>query len=321
MNRLFKLIVALLALACASAGFAQAFPNKPVRIVLPFAAGSTTDVLARIVGQKLSERLGQQVIIDPKPGGNGVLAVDYVAKAPPDGYTLIMASNGTHGINVSSFARLPYDPVKDFEPITQVGAVSYILVVRNGLEARTLREYVALGKSGKGKVSFGTAGGVAELSGTLLGITTGVDFNRVPYKAPSQALVDLMGNRLDSLMDTAATMVQHIQSNAVRPIAVTSKQRSSLLPNVPTVAESGYPEYEAVAWQALLAPAGTPPAVIARLNADMVAVLNMPEVRESLLQKGIEPSPMTPARLGEVINAEIAKWAKLFRDANIPKTN
>lgn len=321
MIHILKTWLAIIAVACAATASAQPYPNRPLRIILPFAAGSTTDVIARIVGQKLSERVGQQVVIEARPGANGMVGSEAVAKSAPDGYTLLLASNGTHGINASMFSRLPYDPVKDFEPVIQVGVVSYILVVRNDLPARNLTELVALAKSRPGTISFGSTGSVVELGGTLLGLTTGVQFNRVPYKAPAQALVDLMGNRLDALMEPAATLVQHIQAGSIRPIAVSSRQRSVLLPAVPSIAESGYPEFEVTAWLAIMAPAGTPPATVARLNTELTRILNMQDVRDAMLQKGVEAAPTTPAKLGENVRTEVAKWSRLFRDANIPKIN
>jgi tripartite-type tricarboxylate transporter receptor subunit TctC len=318
LNRLFALAFAV---ACSGAALAQAYPSRAIRLIIPFGPGSSTDVVARILADRLQDRLGQPVIVESRPGANGSVAAETVAKSAPDGYTIMLASNGTHAINVSLFSKLSYDPLKDFEPISQIGIVSFVVTVRTRLPVRTVSDLVAMAKANPERVSLGSTGSVTELAGTLFEVTTNSKFNRVPYKAPATALVDIMGDRLDVLLETPPAQLQHIEAGLLRAIAVTSKQRSPLLPQVPTVAESGYPEYEAVAWQALFAPAGTPRPIIQQLNAAVVAVLNSPEVKASILGKGVEVSTTTPARLTEIVKADIDRWKKLFRDANVAKVN
>lgn len=321
MNRVFEAIICFLAMTTSVAVFAQPFPNRPIRFVVAFGAGSNTDVLTRIISQKLTERIAQPVIVDNRPGANGILATEMVAKAPPDGYTLLVGSNGTHGLNPSKFSKLPYDPVKDFEPISQVQLNFYILAVRNGLPAKSVAELVSLAKASPGVVSYGTGAPVSELGGIMFAITTGVNLNIVAYKTQPQVVLDLVGNRIDFVIETVATVQRHMQAGSIRAIAVTSKERSTLFPTLPTVAESGYPEYELTAYNAIFAPARTPQSVIAKLNAEITAILNMPDVRESFLKLGVVASPTTPARLSEMLNAERAKWAKLYRDAKIEKSS
>ncbi|MDO8279589.1 MAG: tripartite tricarboxylate transporter substrate binding protein, partial [Burkholderiaceae bacterium] len=310
MKALLCLATCALSILTATSACAQAWPQRPIRVLLPNAAGSTTDVLARIIGRELAPRLGQPVLIEPRPGANGVVAVDEASKAAPDGYTLVIGSNGTYGILPGAGVKLPYDAVTGFEPVTKVNQVSYIFTARNNFPAKNFTEFVAAARQKPGNVSMGFTGSVAELAATLLGTTTGIQFNMVPYKSPAQTIVDLIGDRLDTVMETHATLLKQIQAGTMRPLAVTSRERSALLPDVPTVAESGYPEYEAVAWQGFFAPAGTPKAVIARLSTEINAVLNMPEVRAALRQNGIEVSPSTPEQLGELVKAEIAKWVR-----------
>ena len=303
------------------AGAADLYPTKPIRLVLPFPPGSATDVVARIVAQKLGESLKQSVVVDSRPGANGIIASEAVAKAAPDGYTLILGSNGSHGINVSLFNKLPYDPVKDFAPITLVGQVSYFLIVGSSMPAGSVKEFIAMSKSSPGKRTLAYMASVGQLTGELFKMTAGIDLTSVPYKNVSGAYVDLASGQLDAMFETTASSLPHVKAGRVRALAVTSAKRSVLAPEVPTVAESGYPGFEAAGWTAFFAPAGTPKEIIAKLHTEIVRILQTPEVKEKMLQIGLEVVGSTPEQLEEAVKVEVAKWARVIKAANIPKMN
>lgn len=317
MHRLLKFLAATAALVLASTAMAQAYPNRPIKVVLGFGAGSSSDFVARLYAEKLTQRLGNPVLIDTKVGAGGALATQFVATAPADGYTFLQASNGSHGINSSFYSKLPYDPIKDFEPVAQLGVLPFILVVRADLPAKNIAEFLALAKSKPGSISMGSTATASQLTGILLGQMSGVQFNRVPYKAPAPAIIDLLAGRLDALIDTIPALGQHINAGAIRGIAVSSLQRSALMPNVPTLSESGLPGFESVGKQWVFAPAGTPKAMVEKFSAELGAVLNTPDVKASILGKGIEVATTTPAQLGEMVRDEIDKWKKVFREAGL----
>ena len=319
LRRFTRMALCAFALTASLAASAQTYPDRPIRIILQYGAGSTTDVVARIVGQRLQERLGQPVIIDPRPGANGILATEMAIKAPADGYTILWGSSGTHAINPAAYKKLSYDPVKDFMPVAQVGEVGFILTVRNGLPVKNLAELIALAKSKPGEISFGSAASSSGLGGTLLEMTAGVQFNKVNYKTSPQLVTDAIGDRIDLLMDPILILDTHVKNGRVRAIGFTSKNRSSLLTQIPTVAEQGYPEYESIGWLALFAPAGTPKAIVAKLNTEINAVVNSPDIRESLLQKGVEPRTTSPEGLEQLMKTDIIKWEKLYRDAKLER--
>ncbi len=303
------------------AGAADLYPTKPIRLVLPFPPGSATDVVARIVAQKLGESLKQSVVVDSRPGANGIIASEAVAKAAPDGYTLILGSNGSHGINVSLFNKLPYDPVKDFAPITLVGQASYFLIVGSSMPAGSVKEFIAMSKSSPGKRTLAYMASVGQLTGELFKMTAGIDLTSVPYKNVSGAYVDLASGQLDAMFETTASSLPHVKAGRVRALAVTSAKRSVLAPEVPTVAESGYPGFEATGWTAFFAPAGTPKEITAKLHTEIVRILQTPEVKEKMLQIGLEVVGSTPEQLEEAVKVEVAKWARVIKAANIPKMN
>ena len=303
------------------AGAADLYPTKPIRLVLPFPPGSATDVVARIVAQKLGESLKQSVVVDSRPGANGIIASEAVAKAAPDGYTLILGSNGSHGINVSLFNKLPYDPVKDFAPITLVGQASYFLIVGSSMPAGSVKEFIAMSKSSPGKRTLAYMASVGQLTGELFKMTAGIDLTSVPYKNVSGAYVDLASGQLDAMFETTASSLPHVKAGRVRALAVTSAKRSVLAPEVPTVAESGYPGFEAAGWTAFFAPAGTPKEITAKLHTEIVRILQTPEVKEKMLQIGLEVVGSTPEQLEEAVKVEVAKWARVIKAANIPKMN
>ncbi len=310
-----------LALSAAGFSFAQSYPSKPVRLIVPFAAGSSTDIIARIISQKLSESLGQQAVVDNRPGANGIIAADAAAKAAPDGYTLFMGTSSTQGVNVSLFNKLPYDPVRDFTPITQVGNVAYFLVVGSNLPINSAKELVALAKANPGKRTLASTASVSQLTGELFKLTAGIDMTIVPYKAAPTAFIDLASGQVDALFEGAPSSLPQVKGGRLKALGVTSAKRSALLPEVPTITESGYPGFEVGAWVGFFAPAGTSKEIIARLHAEIVKVLRTPEVKEKLLQNATEVIAGTPEQLGEAVKAEIVRWSRVVKEANIPKVN
>jgi len=314
-----RLASLLFASLLAAAAAAQSYPDRPVRLVVPFAAGSTTDVISRVVAQELSKNLGQPVVVDPRPGANGTIAVAAVAKAAAEGYTIVMGANGTHGMSVSLFSRLAYDPERDFAPITQVGRLSYFLLT--GGSAASVQELVALARAEPGRHSFAVTASVNHLVTELFKLAAGIDMVIVPYKAPAQAFVDLASGRVDALFEPLTSSLGQVQDGKLRALAVTSAERSALAPGVPTIAEAGYPGFEAPAWIALFAPAGTPPEIVATLHREAVRSLNAPEVRASLVQHGVDVVGNRPEELAEVVRLEVAKWRRVVREAKIAPIN
>lgn len=301
---------------------AQPYPSKSIRVVIPFGPGSSTDVTGRIIGNTLAGRLGQSVVVDNRPGASGMTGTDVVAKSSPDGYTLLLGSNSTHGANVSLFEKMSYDPVKDFAPITQVSHIFYVLLTRNNFSAKSVEELVTQAKAAPGKFTLATSGGISLLTGELFKYTTRIDLTTVPYKAPAGALTDLAGGRVDLLFQSPPTAMPQVTAGRMRAIAITSLTRSVQTPGIPTVAEQGYPGFQATAWIAYFAPRGTPSNIVARLNSEIVAVLKDEQVRAQLLKNGTAESEIvanTPEQLGEEVVKEIAKWKKLISVIGVPK--
>ncbi len=308
-------IALLLSLAFACTAQAQ-YPNKPVRLVVPFAAGSATDSIARVVAQALIERLGQPVIVDPKPGASGQIAAEFVAKAAADGYTLFMTTNTSHSANPAMFKKLPYDPIKDFAPILLVGEVPFALVVNNAVPAKTTAELIAYGKANPGKLSFPYASSTAQVAGETFRVMSGIDAVAVAYKASPQAATDLISGQTQFYFIDFGTGLPHIKSGRMRALAATNK-RTELLPGLPAMSET-LPGFALTSWNGVLAPAGTPNEIITRLNAELRAVLARPEVRERLNVIGLEVMGTgTPDDLASFLKVELAKWAKWVKDAGI----
>ncbi|TRZ96832.1 MAG: tripartite tricarboxylate transporter substrate binding protein [Rhodocyclaceae bacterium] len=316
MRFLTKIFSVLLCLT-ASLGYAQDYPNKPVRMVVPFPPGGTTDILARAVGQKLSESWGQQVVIDNRPGAGGNIGTDIVAKSPADGYTLLMGTVGTHSINASLYAKLPFDPIKDFTPVTLVASVPNVLVVNATVDAKSVKELIALAKSKPGQLAFASSGNGTSihLAGELFKSMTGVAMLHIPYKGSAPAIAELLGGQTNMMFDNLPSAMPHIKSGRLRALAVTSVRRSPALPDVPTIAETGISGYEASSWFGVLAPAGTPKDIVARIQVDIAKALNAPEIKERLSGQGAEPVGNTPEQFAEHIKAESAKWAKVVKDS------
>ncbi len=303
-------------LFAASLAFAQAtYPSKPIRMVVPFPPGGTTDILARAVAQKLTEAWGQQVIVDNRPGAGGNIGSDLVAKAAPDGYTLLMGTVGTHAINPSLYARMPYDAQKDFAPVILVAGVPNVLEVNPSLPVHTVQELIAYARANPGKLNFASSGNGTSihLSGELFKAMTGVKMTHVPYKGSAPALADLVGGQVQLMFDNLPSSLGLIKGGKLRAIAVTSTTRSSALPDVPTIAESGLPGYEASSWFGVLAPARTPPAIVDKLNAVIGAWLASPEAKEKLASQGAVAAGGTPADFAHYIASETVKWAKVVK--------
>ena len=296
-------------------GAGQAYPTKPIRYIVPFAPGGMTDILGRIVGQKLFEAWGQQIIVDNRAGAAGGIGAEIAAKAPPDGYTILGGTISSHAINVSLYSRLPYDPVKDFAPITLYVSLPNMLVVHPSLPVNSVRDLIALAKSKPKQLTFASAGnGTSQhLSGELFNVMAGVELVHVPYKGSSPGLADLVGGQVMMFFDNITTALPLAKSGKIRPIAVTTAKRASVAPELPTIAESGLAGYNVSSWQGVFAPAGTPKPIIAKLNAEIVKILGMSDVKQRLLTLGADTVGNTPGEFAAFVKAEIAKWAPIVK--------
>jgi len=315
------LIPALITMAggVSDSALAQAWPAKPIRLVIAQAPGSATDVISRVVANPLSERLGQPILIDARPGAGGALGTEVAARSAPDGYTLFMANNSTHGSNPAVYAKLPYDAVKDFAPISFVASVPYVLVVDPKLPVGTLEEFIAFVKARPGKLNYASAGNGSthHFCGELLKSMTGIDIQHIPYKGSGPGIAGLLGGEVSMMFSNVADIGSQIKAGKVKPLAVTATKRASLLPEVPTMAEAGLPGFEVTSWFGLLAPAGTPGAIIGRLNAEVVKVLGRADVKATLGAQGLEVAPSTPEQFAAHIKSEIARFTKIAKAAGI----
>ena len=316
-----RTLLASLAMAAAGAlplgAAAQAYPAKPVTIVVPFAPGGTTDILARIVGQGLGAELGQPFVVDNRAGAGGNIGASLAAKAPADGYTLFMGTVGTHAINQALYKKMPFDPVKDFAPLSRVATVPNLLVAHPSQPYKTVKELIAYAKANPGKVTYGSPGSGASphVSGDLFKSMTGTDLLHVPYKGSAPAMTDLLGGQISIMFDNMPSAIQHVRSGKLRPIAVTTAKRSPELPDVPTIAEAGVPGYEAMSWFGMFAPAATPQPLLDKLNAALVKVLNQPDVKKKIAEQGGDVVAETPAQFAAFIKSETAKWGKVVKDS------
>jgi tripartite-type tricarboxylate transporter receptor subunit TctC len=320
MVRLIVLFVAsVLAVLPAAAQVSQKWPERPIRFIVPFQPGSSSDTVARVVGQKLSERLGQQLVIENRVGASGNIGTEAVARAEPDGYTIGLANTSTHVIAASLSSNLTYDPVKDFAPVAMLGSSPFILSVYTGLAAKNIPELIALAKSKPRALSYASAGPAtsAHLSGALFEKLAQVQLVHVPYRGSGQSVLDLVEGRVDMQFGTIPPTLALVRDGRVRALAVTGEKRSAVLPDVPTIAESGVAGYESTLWQAVVVPAATSPAIIRRLNEEIVAALASPDVKATLEKQGIELEPSTPAQLAARIRSDLGKWGDVIRGAGI----
>ena len=323
MKSVVLVLAALLGVAVPSAGIA-AWPERPVKLVVPFPPGGATDVIGRVVAQELSSVIGQQVVVDNRPGATGNIGADMVAKAAPDGYTLLLGALTSHAINMTlQKGSLPYDLERDFVPITLAGVVPLVFVVHPSVPARNLKELIALAKAKPGSLTFASSGngGPQHLAGELFQRLAGVEMLHVPYKGSGPAMTDLVGGQVLTMIETAPAALPFIKGNRLRALAVASKTRIPMLPDLPSAAEAGLPGFEVNSMFGLLAPAGTPRPIVNRLNAELVKILEIPSVKEKLLQQGAIATPTTPAEARERIHAEIAKWEKVVKDAGVKPTD
>jgi len=295
---------------------AQTYPSKSIRLVVPYPPGGGTDIIARIVGQRLTENLGQQIIIDNRGGAGGTIGTDIVAKSPADGYTILMAPT-SHVINPSIYSKLPYDTTRDFAPITLAASATIVLVTHPSLPVKSVKELIAFAKPRPGEINFGSAGNgtVFHLAGELFKRQAGIDMVHVPFKGGGPTIANLVGGQISAAFETMLALSPHIKADKVRALAVAGAQRSSVMPQLPTIAELGFPSIVAENWYGVYAPAGTPKEVVARLNGEIVKVLRMPEVKARFQSQGTEVVGNSPEQLAEYVRSEMLKWSKTAKEA------
>jgi len=317
----FTAIVSVLAVAAAApqATRAQSWPAKPIHVIIAQAPGSASDFVSRLVGNGLSAGLGQPVVIDARPGAGGALGTGVAARSAPDGYTLFMGNNSTHGANPAVYAKLPYDAVKDFAPISFIGSVPYVLSVNPGVKATTVKEFIALVKASGGRMSYASAGNGSthHFSGELLKFRTGIDLLHIPYKGSGPGVSALLAGDVAMMFSNVADIGTQVKAGKVRALAVTATKRAPTLPDVPTMDEAGFPDFVVTSWFGLMAPAGTPAAIIARLNAETHKVLARDDVKSRLAAQGLEVAPGTPEQLAAQIKSELARFATIAKAAGI----
>jgi len=308
-------VLAVGLLAAAPAGGAQGFPDRPVKLVVPFPPGGPLDVTGRLIAQQLTQAWGQSVVVENKPGAGGNIGADLVAKSAPDGYTVLMGALSTHAVNPSLYAKMPYDAVKDFAPITLLATTPNVLVVSPSLPVNSVKDLVAYARAHPGKLSFGSGsnGSAGHLAGELFKVDTGTDIVHIPYKGGAPATQALLAGDVQFMFDNLANATAQVKAGKLKALAVTTAERSKLAPDLPTMAEAGLPGFDISTWYGLMAPAGTPKDVIARWNAEVVKILNTPEVRERLAAQGAEAAPTTPEQFAAFIQREIPKYARIVK--------
>jgi tripartite-type tricarboxylate transporter receptor subunit TctC len=313
-RRTRRLIGASLLACAAPFAFAQDYPTKPVRIIVPFAAGGPADVYARFIAQRLQDALGQTFIVDDRPGAGSIIGTDAVAKSAPDGYTLLLMSN-THTVNESLIPTKPFQLMRDFAPIAAINSSDLVLVARSGLPASTLAELIAAAKAKPGALTYASSGPGTpyHMAGELFKAMAGVSILHIPYKGSSGARTDVLGGQVDLMFDAVPTMTEHIRAGKVKALGTTGATRSAVMPDVPTIAEAGVPGYEATIWLGLMAPKATPPAVVNRLNAEVVKIVSSPEVAKAWKAQGASPMPMSVAEFTRYLNDDIVKWAHIVK--------
>ena len=314
-----KTVISLAAALAATAAGAQPYPVRPIRLIVPSTPGGSVDTLARAIGNRLADKWGQQVVVDNRSGAGGVIAGELAAKAPPDGYTLMLGTVASLASNVSLHKKLPYDPPRDFAPITLAATQNLILVVNPSLPAKDIRELIALAKSRPGVITFSSAGNGTggHLSGELFRLLAGVDLLHIPYKGVAPALVDVISGQVSLTIPSLISALPQVRSGKVRALAVTGVKRSQATPNVPTMQEAGVPGYESATWYGMVAPAATPRDILVKLNSEIVAILKQPELRDRLAADGAEPAGSTAEAFGLHLKSEIAKWAKVVKAAGL----
>ncbi|HTQ01972.1 MAG TPA: tripartite tricarboxylate transporter substrate binding protein [Casimicrobiaceae bacterium] len=313
-----RFVLRLLALAAALPvlpAAAQAYPSRSVKLVVPFPPGGSLDLAGRLIAQKLTEMWGQSVVVENKPGAGGNIGADYVAKSAPDGYTILLGALSTHAVNPSLYKSMPYDAAKDFAPITLIAVTPNVLVVNASLPVNNVKEFLAYAKANSGKIAFGSGsnGSAGHLAGELFKVETGVDATHIPYKGGAPATQALLAGDTQFMFDNLANAMAQVKAGKLKALAVTTAQRSPLVPDLPTMAEAGLPGFDISTWYGLFAPAGTPAPIVAKWNADVTKILTAPDVRAKLMADGADPSPDTPEQFAQMISRELAKYARIIK--------
>ncbi len=319
----FLLLHLVLILLLPFAAFSQTpYPTRPIRLITPFAPGGSTTTVGRVIGQKLTESWGQNVIVDNRPGGNMIIGTDALAKATPDGYTILLTTNA-HVINPSLFSKLPYDPIKDFAPVGNVYISEFVLVINPALPANNLQELIALAKAKPGQLNYATtgAGGSGHLANEMFAMLAGIKTQHIPYKGAGPAMVDLIGGQIQMFINNPLTVIGHIKSGRMRGIAVTGEVRLPTLPQVPTFSEAGLPGMDVKPWFCVVAPTGTPKPIINKLSTEIARIMAMPDVLDYLAKQGMMPFSSTPEQLATLMKTDMARWAKFIKAANIRLDN
>jgi tripartite-type tricarboxylate transporter receptor subunit TctC len=314
-----RALVFALALAACGGAWAQSYPAKAIRFIVPFPPGGSADILARAIGQKAGEGLGQSLVVENRPGAGTAIGAEALAKSPADGYAVMIGTVSSHAINPALNPKLSYDPVKDFTPISLVASIPFAMIVHPSVPAKSVREFISLAKSKPGSLNYSSAGNGTSnhLAGELLKSMAGIEIVHIPYKGSAPALNDLVAGQVSMMFDLVLTAAPHVKSGAVRGLAVTGAKRSAALPDLPTVAESGIAGYEVSAWFGIFAPAGVPQPVTQRLNAEFVKALQQPDLRQRLASQGAEPLTSTPDEFTAYLRSEIAKWTKVVKDSGM----
>ena len=317
-RRLFAAVIAALVLTalCNQQAFAQAYPNKPLKIIVPFAPGGVTDMVSRVMAQGLTVELGQTVVVENRAGASGILGAEVTAKSAPDGYTLMMGNISTLAINAAVFAKLPYDPQASFEPVSMVARQPLLVAVNPNVPVKTIAELVAYAKANN-KLNFGSAGASLQLATEAFNQAAGIQMTHVPYKGSGPAMTDLVAGHIEVLFDAFSSLYPFIQQGRLRGLAITSGKRSLLAPELPTLGELGFPQVEVTSWQGIVVPAGTPPAIVAKLNSAVLKVLESQMVKDQLAKQGVEASPSTPGQLAQYASAERARWTDVASKAGV----
>ncbi len=317
MRKTLTLIAALALAACSAVSSAQNFPAKPIRFLVGFAPGGSTDIVARLIAQKLSENLGQQVVVDNRTGAGGIIAAEALAKAPPDGHTIFACTTGNFAIIPYLYKTVPYNADKDLVPVTQTGSLPYIIVVHPSLPVKNVKEFIAFAKAHPGQINYASSGvgSASHLSPEMFKSIAGINIVHVPYKGTGQAIGDLLAGQVVMMFDQPVSTLPHVKAGKLRVLAITSGKRFPTLPDIPTVAESGLPGFEAISWAGVCVPGGTPKEIINRLQTEIANVLKLPEIRDRLLRDGIEPIGSTPEQFHAHIEREKVKWSKVVRDS------
>ena len=319
MLRLLSIALAASMTLAASPAAAQSYPSKPIRILVGFSPGGGTDVMARLIGQKLTEAWNAQVVVENRPGAGGVLAADLTAKAAPDGYTLMIGHVNSHGIAPAAMSKMPYDAARDFAPVILIGTTPNMLVANAGTGAKSLDDIVRAARANPGKLTFGSAGNGSSqhLATEMFKLAAKVDVLHIPYKGSGQMIPDLIAGQIGYSFDTMTAITPHVKSGQVTPIATTRLKRSPAYPNLPTVAELGYPGFDVSTWYGLMAPAGTPAEIVTRLNREVDRILTLPDVKEKLNSVGAEDGGGSPEQFGKFVRDEIAKYSKIVKEAGV----